>query len=409
MKKLRIGIVGVGRRGKGMAKSIVKHLPQAEITTICDNYPPFLERAEAELKELGCSPAFFEDYHDLLDPQRIDAVLIISSWETHVPIAIEALKRGIPCGMEVCGAYDIQQCWDLVHTWECTGTPFMFLENCCYGQVELALLRAVREGVFGEVVHCDGCYAHDLREEVIGGKLGHHYRYDNYLRRNCENYPTHEIGPIAKLLNINRGNRFITLNSVASKSAGLHAYIRQHHPDHSELMNARFNQGDIVTTILKCANGETVTMTLDTTLPRYYSRGLAVHGTRALYDEKNHSFVLDGQYSEKELWTWRPNWNNAESFVETYQHPIWQDYLNRGIVGGHGGMDTLVYGAFFDCILEGHDIPIDVYDAATWMAITALSEQSIAMNGAPVSFPDFTCGSWKEAAPARNPGPFHLD
>lgn len=407
MKKLKIGVVGLGNRGGGMCKFLVKYMENIELTAICDNYEPFIDKTLAKLAEFNCRPKTFLDYKELLNPELIDAVLVISSWETHVPIALEAMERGIPCGMEVCGAYDLQQCWDLVHTWERTKTPFMFLENCCYGRYETMVLNMVRQGIFGEIVHCDGCYGHDLREEVVGGKLGHHYRYSNYLHRNCENYPTHEIGPIAKILNINRGNRFVTLNSVASKAVGMHSYIMEHHPDHEELVNARFQQGDVVTTIIKCAGGETITMKLDTTLPRYYSRGFAVHGTKALYDETNNSIVIDGEYEES--FEWKPHWDNAEALKEKYDHPIWKRFLKEGVKGGHGGMDGLVYGAFFDCVINGYDMPINVYDGVAWMAITALSEQSIALGGAPVSFPDFTCGRWKEAEPAKNPGPYHLD
>lgn len=407
MNKLRVGIVGLGSRGKSISKLLVNHMGQAELTAICDNYEPFVERAVQTLAEFGSHPKTFLSYEEMLDSGLIDAVLIISSWETHIPFAIAAMEKGIPCGLEVCGVYDIQQCWDLVNTWEKTKTPFMFLENCCYGRKETMVLNMVRQGIFGEVVHCDGCYGHDIRDEVVSGKLGHHYRYSNYLYRNCENYPTHEIGPIAKVLNINRGNRFVTLNSVASKAVGMHDYIQKNHSDHEELMNARFAQGDVVTTILKCAGGETVTIKLDTTLPRYYSRGFAVHGTNALYDEINNSLAIEGQYEHS--FKWKDHWDNAEQYAEQYDHPIWKRFLEKGVTGGHGGMDGLVYGAFIDAVLNGYDMPIDVYDAATWMAITALSAESIALSGAPVPFPDFTRGEWKEPRKVKNPGPYHLD
>ncbi len=407
MKKLKIGVVGLGNRGLGISKFLVKHMDQVEIVSICDCYEPFLKRASDELATLSSFPQAFLDYHDFLDPAAMDAVLVITSWETHIPIAITALERGIPCGMEVCGAYEIMQCWELLQCWERTRTPFMFLENCCYGRYETMVMNMVRQGLFGEVVHCDGEYGHDLREEVIQGKLGHHYRYSNYLHRNCENYPTHEIGPIAKILQINRGNRFVSLNAVASRAAGLHAYIERQHPEHKELMRARFAQGDVVTTLLKCAGGETVTIKLDTTLPRYYSRGFSVHGTKAFYNEANNSLVIDGIYEES--FQWSPHWNNAETYREQYDHPIWKRFLRDGVKGGHGGMDGLVYSAFFNSVKYGYDMPIDIYDAVTWMAITALSEQSIALGGAPVAFPDFTRGKWKEPVPAKNPGPYHLD
>lgn len=405
MEKLKIGIVGLGRRGRGIYE-LVLSIPEAEVVALCDNYEPNLQSALDFGKEKGNEPKAFSDYKEFLDPKLLDAVLVITSWETHCEISIEAMKRGIPCGMEVCGAYDIRDCWDLVDTWEETKTPFMFLENCCYGRYELMTLDMVRKGLFGEVVHCDGAYGHDIRDEIVDGKLGKHYRYDNYIHRNCENYPTHEIGPIAKILNINHGNRFMKLNSIASKAVGMHDYIVRNHADHEELMNAKFNQGDIISTMITCSNGETVLIKLDTTLPRFYSRDFTVHGTRGLYSELNNALILDGEYKEE----WNHNyWNNAEAALEKYDHPIWKQFIADGVRGGHGGMDGLVYTAFIASVLNGWDMPINVYDAATWMSITDLSEQSIANGGASVAFPDFTRGKWKLPDTPKNPGPYHIN
>lgn len=407
MKRLKLGIIGLGGRGYGLCR-LAREIPQMEITAVCDYYQPFVDRALEELDSQNCKPKVFSDYKDLLNSGCIDAVLIITSWEAHVTMAIEAMELGIPCGLEVCGAFDIQQCWDLVRAWERTKTPFMFLENCCYGRDELLLLNMVNQGVFGEISHCDGCYAHDLRREVCKGKLGHHYRYKNYLFRNCENYPTHEIGPLAKILKINHGNRFVSLNSVSSKSVGMHEYIKKHHSDDQELMDAKFSQGDVITTIIRCAGGETITIKLDTTLPRFSTRGLEIHGTKAYYDQGCKSFYIDPDEYTGEILDWSPNWNNIEEFYQKYDHPIWKTAEENGITVGHGGMDGILFNAFINCVLNGYDMPIDVYDAATWMAITALSEQSIALNGAPVIFPDFTRGEWKDRTQPKNPGPYHL-
>lgn len=405
--KVNIGVVGAGARGYGILKLLADSFHDVEIVSVCDNYDPFLSRAEETLAGRGVHPRFYTDYAEMLDVESLDAVLIISSWDTHIPFAIEALRRGLPCGMEVCGAYDVEQCRDLVKTWERTKTPFMFLENCCYGRTELMVLNMVRQGVLGEIVHCDGAYAHDLRDEIIGGKSGHHYRYREYLHRNCDNYPTHDIGPIAKVLGINRGNRFVKLCSFSSKAAGMRRYIREHHPDDAELMQADFRQGDVVTTVIECAGGETVTLALDTTLPRYYSRNFCIHGTKGLYDERNDSFAIDGEFEHS--FEWKSHWGNAEHYREKYEHPIWRRFLKSGVLGGHGGMDGLVYGAFIDAVKNGWDMPIDVYDAASWMSVTALSEQSIALGGAPVAFPDYTGGAWQSPRTPENPGPYSLD
>ena len=317
-------------------------------------------------------------------------------------MAIDALRAGKPVGIEVCGATSLQQCFDLVRAQEETGTPFMFLENCCYGRTELAVLNMVRQGLFGEIVHCAGGYMHDLREEVAYGQENHHYRLRHYLDRNCENYPTHELGPIAKLLNINDGNRFLSLTATASRAAGMREYLKTHTARGADA-DTVFRQGDIVTTCIRCANGESIVLTLDTTLPRYYCRDFTVRGTKGFYEERTDSVFLDGDPDLR----WKEHWNNFEAYRAKYEHPIWQRFLSDGVVGGHGGMDGLVYRAFFECLQKGLDMPIDVYDAASWMSITPLSEASIQLGGAPQIIPDFTNGRWLARA-ERSSGDYTL-
>ena len=225
-----------------------------------------------------------------------------------------------------------------------------------------------------------------------------HYRFRNYLNRNCENYPTHEMGPIANVLNLNRGNRMLSLVSVSSKAAGLHEYLlREKGPDY-DATNMHFAQGDVVTTMIKCAHGETICLTLDTTLPRAYSRGFHVQGTKGMYMEDNKSIFLDQQDNEYDF-KWNEKWNNVEQYREQYDHPVWKEYLEQGVRGGHDGMDWLVFSSFFRAAKAGVPAPIDVYDMASWMCISSLSEQSIAMGGAPVAIPDFTNGMWMERQP----------
>ncbi len=391
MDKVRIGFVGLGPRGRGLLNDIVLQNPKAQVTAVCDVYSDRTEEGAKLVEEKsGVKPFASGDYRDIVTRDDVDAVVIASAWESHIPIAIAALEAGKKVGMEVGGAYTVEQCFELVKCVERTGVPLMLLENCCYGRRELMVRNMVELGVLGEVVHCAGGYMHDLREEVAFGKERRHYRLRNYINRNCENYPTHELGPIAKVLGINRGNRMVSLVSMASKARGLHEYIMQKKSDDEELVGTHFNQGDIVSTIIKCAGGETITLSLDTTLPRYYSRGFTVRGTKGMYEEATDSVFLDGG----EHSGWRKNWGNAEKYSEKYEHPIWKAYKESGVQGSHDGMDWLEFDRFFDAILEDKPFEIDVYDAAAWMCITALSEQSIALGGAPVAIPDFTNGMW---------------
>lgn len=393
-KTIKVGWIGLGMRGTWLLQLIIRNMKDVEITAVCDLYEDRAEHA-AELVEqkFGKRPIVTTKYEEVLAIADINAIINTTSWESHMNISIASMEANKYVACEVGGAYSVQECWQLVEAYERTKVPCMIMENCCYGREELMVLNMVKQGVFGEIVHCAGGYNHDLRNEIAFGKENRHYRLNEYIHRNCENYPTHELGPIAKILDINRGNRMVSLVSLASKASGMKEYIKKEKSDDLELTNTVFKQGDIVTTIIKCARGETITITLDTTLPRYYSRGFTVRGTRGMYMEENKSIFLDDMHAENHF-DWPKHWGNADSFREQYEHPIWKKYMAEGVKEGHGGMDWLVFADFFDSVRNGTQTPLDVYDMAAWMCITALTEESIALGGQPVAIPDFTNGRW---------------
>lgn len=400
MEKIRMGVVGYGQRGSHVTVNSLHQIPEIEITAICDLYQDRVDKGVKENEEkFGTKVLGTRDYHDVIKSDNVDAVYVACSWEYHIEVAIEAMKNGKIVALEVGGAYSIDELHRLVRTYEETKTPIMFMENCCFDKFELLVTSAVRKGKLGKVVHCHGSYAHDLRYEISAGNVIRHYRLRNYTNRNSENYPTHELGPIAKLLNINRGNRMLSLVSVASMSQGLEQYVKDH-PELVEkdptLEGRRFKQGDIVNTIITCVGGETILLRLDTTLPRpYYSREFGIRGTKGFALKDTNSIYLDG---EKEYWDTptgvKESINTADKYDEECLPKLWKDITAEELESGHGGIDVLEFKVFTDCVLNNKEMPIDVYDAAAWMAITALSEQSIAAGGAPQMIPDFTDGKW---------------
>lgn len=410
-KTVRVAMIGMGERGKQLMDPLLK-MKDVQVVAVCDAYEDrTAAAAETVKKEYGSAPFMSQDYKEVLSHGDVDVAVISTSWQYHIAIAIEAMKQGVFAAMEVGGTYDLQECYDLVQAYEQTKTPFFFLENCCYGHRELMCLNMARAGAFGEIVHCDGAYKHDLRKEVSYGKENRHYRLAHYIHHNCENYPTHDLGPIAKILGINRGNRMLHLVSVASKARGLAQYIRDHKPDDAELLNTEFRQGDIVTTVITCENGETITLTLDTTLPRIYSRNFTVHGTKGMYQEDGDYVFLekDLKVDIAEIDTDPQKiWKNADEYAKVYDNDLWKHKSAGMIASGHGGMDYLVLRAMLSAA-RGESYPaIDVYDAASWMCITALSEQSIASGNMPVKIPDFTNGKYKNRT-EKSTGKYALD
>lgn len=396
-RAVKLAIIGLGNRGHGMLSAPIIPMAKAgdvEIVAVCDLLADRVEDVKRIITDNGLPTPYGTTVPaELLAIEEIEAVYIAVSWEAHVEVAVAAMEAGKFVGLEAGGAYDLEDCYRLVRTHERTGSELMLMENCCYGKREMMMINMVRQGVFGDVVHCNGAYCHDLRTEIIAGKEIKHYRLRNYIHRNGENYPTHEIGPIAKLLDINNGNRFVSLTSVSSCAKSMHQYVVDTKgPDHP-LAKVDFKQGDVTTTLLTCAGGQTVCITLDTTRPRAYSRRFEVLGTKATYLEDNDSLFIDGneEHRKHEWAIWDKMWGNAKEYEDEYLHPLWKDSVGSDM---HGGIDHLVFAAFVEAVREGLHPPIDVYDAATYMAITVLSEQSVAHGGMAIPFPDFTAGKW---------------
>ena len=411
---IKIGIIGTGFRGQNHIELLCDR-PDVEITAFADPDAKMLASAQNILIKANRKKAIEysagpTDYINLLIKEKLDAVIIASPWEYHIPQAIEAIKNGVIPGVEVCGAMRLQDCWDIVNISEQKNIPVMILENVCYRRDILAIHNMVRNGLFGELLHTQGGYEHDLRGVKFndgitaynsGVEFGEKafseakWRTNHSLYRNGELYPTHGLGPIAKMLNINSGNLLTKLSAVSTKSRGLHNYIVNHPKGGQNHPNAKltFKLGDIVTTQIQTINGETIVLTHDTNNPRPYNLGFRVQGTKGIWQDTYAGGLKDGMIYIDGV-TPTHKWENSESLLKKYDHPLWQKYEKNADGAGHGGMDFFVIHTFIESIKNNQPFPLDVYDLATWYAITPLSEKSIAEGGTLQEIPDFTRGKW---------------
>lgn len=413
VSKVRLGFIGVGARGLGTLELAMMR-QDTEVAAICDIDHVTLGRALDMITKAGRKkPAVYSDgeydFKRLLLDKNVDAVMICTPWEWHTPMSVAAMKSGKAVACEVAGAMSLDECWQLVRTQEETGAPFMIMENVCYRRDVMAVLNMVRQGLFGELIHLEGGYQHDLREVKFNDGVNYYgggvefgdkgysearWRTTHSVYRNGDLYPTHGIGPVATMTGINRGNRFEYLTSMASKARGLHDYVVNHPKGGKDHPNARvnFRLGDVVTTNIMTSNGETITLTHDTNLPRPYSLGFRVQGTRGLWMDVNKSIYIEGRSPAH-------RWEQADAYLKEFDHPLWKKYENDASGAGHGGMDWFVMNAFIEAYKRNEPMPLDVYDHAAWSAITCLSEQSIAQGGEPQAFPDFTDGKWMARKP----------
>lgn len=411
--KVRIGIIGVGLRGQEHLELLLKR-KDVDVVAFCDVDDRMIVSAKELINASGKKmPQLYTGdiyaWKIMLEKEKLDAVLIATPWEWHKPMIIGAIESGIKyVATEVILGISLQDHWDVVKTAEKYNAHVMMLENVCYRRDVMAVLNMVRQGLFGELIHLQGGYQHDLREVKFNDGI-HAYGYgvefgekafsearwrtEHSVHRNGDLYPTHGIGPIAHYLNINRGNRFVSLSSFSSKSRGLHNYIVKNGGENHPNAKVKFNLGDVVTTHIKCANGETVLLQHDTNLPRPYSLGFRVQGTQGLWMDVNKGIYIEGKSQKPHQWDAQKEW------LDKYDHPLWARWINETEGAGHGGMDFFVVHAFIESVKRKTHTPMDVYDAAAWSAISPLSEQSIELGNQTVEFPDFTGGQWMYKKP----------
>ena len=401
-EKIRVGFVGLGQRSAsygmtdgsiGLIGNILNNC-DAIITALSDIKIERIDFAVKRVMDKGFNKPFTSiDYNDLLDKSIVDVIIVSTNWAMHVEVAIKCMEKGIPVAIEVGGTHNLDDLWKLVDVYEKTNTPFMFLENCCYNIDEILVTSLVRNNKLGEISYVEGGYCHDLRSEIIDVAMERgHYRFEEYKNYNCENYPTHELGPIVKLLGITRGNKFTKLVSMSSKSIGLKEYLKNS-LKYSYLDKINFKQGDVVNTLIECENGIVVRLKLDTTLPRLYDRGLTVGGTKGFYSQTTKSVIIDGEYNH-ETTSYKDAFFNQDKYYD-YLSSDWKNITEEEKRAGHGGMDYIMLKHFINAVKNNKDMPIDVYEAAAMMSITALSEESIKKGSIPVDVPDFTRGKYK--------------
>jgi predicted dehydrogenase len=405
--KVRLGFIGVGLRGQNHLELALMR-QDTEVVAICDIQQRMIDMALPMFaKNNKPKPMIINDgpygYKKLLENKDIDAVVIATPWEWHTVMCMDSMKEKKYVGCEVITGMTVEECWQLVHTSEETGMPLMMLENVCYRRDVMAVMNMVRQGLFGELVHLQGGYQHDLREVKFNngvdpygkgvefGEKGFseaQWRTGHSVSRNGDLYPTHGIGPLAMMANINRGNRFTQLVSYSTKAKGLHNYIVKNGGENHPNAKVNFKLGDVVSTLIRTTNDETILLQHDTNLPRPYSLGFRVQGTNGIWMDLNESLYIEGKSKQPH------HWEPAKAWLEQYDHPLWKKYGNDAAGAGHGGMDWFVLNAFIEAVKRKTNTPQDVYDAVTWSAIVPLSESSIQLGGETVEFPDFTNGKW---------------
>jgi len=392
IETVRIGFVGVGGQGTAHVENLLR-IEGCVIKAVDDIVPEKVTRIQDLVEHAGFPrPTGYSrgptDFVRMCEQEELDLVFHATPWEWHVPICLAAMRNGKHTATEVPAAYTVDDCWALVEHAEKYGKHCVMMENCNYGRMEMMVFNMVRQGVFGEILHAEGGYMHDLRSIKFSSEGEGLWRRAHAMKRNGNLYPTHGLGPVANCMDINRGDRFASLVSMSTPSRGLQLYAREHFAEGSPQRQEQYVLGDVNVSLIKTANGRTICVSHDTNLPRPYSRVHVVQGTRGLFQGYPDRVYIEGRSKSDE-------WDPAESYRAEFDHPLWKQIEEKSRGAGHGGMDYLEDYRLIKCLREGVPTDMNVYDAVALSVVTPLSEWSVANGGRPAQFPDFTRGRWK--------------
>ena len=410
MDRVRVGLIGLGQRGVGFVRHF-SHIEGAEVVALSDIDSVVLDRATSLLSEYGKPPATVFTgsnyaYRDMLARDDIDIVLIATPWRWHSEMAIDTMNSGKHAFVEVPAVTTVEEAWQIVNTAEATQKNCMMLENVCYGRDELMVLNLVRNNVFGELLHGEAAYIHELRWQMkeIERSTGS-WRTGWHTKRHGNLYPTHGLGPVAQYMNINRGDRFDYMNSISSSAVGRAEYAKENFPPDHARNEATYINGDMSTTVIKTKKGRTIVLQHDTTTPRPYTRHNLIQGTNGVFAGFPNRIALEeGGFGEPdENGETFHHWEyDMEPWYARYEHPLYSRMGERSTEqGGHGGMDYLMCWRIIDCLRNGEPLDQDVYDAAAWSVIAPLSAESVVDRGNSRDIPDFTRGEWRSAIPLQ--------
>jgi hypothetical protein len=257
----------------------------------------------------------------------------------------------------------------------------------------MLILNMVKKGLFGELVHAECGYLHDLRAVKHDMKGEGVWRRDYSRTNNGDLYPTHGLGPVMQCMDINRGNYFDTIASFGSKSRGLHEYALSTFGENSPQAKEKYLLSDVVITVIRTMTGETIVITHDTSLPRPYSRNILVQGTKGIVRKfPDPKIYIEGISKTHD------KWESLDGYMESYKHPVWIELEKASEGAGHGGMDFIEDYRLINALQQGTEPDMNVYDAAVMSAVRMLSEESIRKKNKSLKFPDFTGGNWKKSS-----------
>jgi hypothetical protein len=405
---VRIGIIGLGNRGSGTVVRLAS-IEGVEIRALCDLEPDRVSRAIESIRQLGHKPDAYsgneDEWKKVCERADIDLIAVVTPWSLHTPMCVYAMEHDKHVFTELPASMTIDGCWQLVETSERTRKHCVQGSMSCHGfgikdwSIPTIVLNMLRQGYFGDIIHAEGAYIHDIAANIFSDKYHRRWRLKENTDRHGNLYPQHGLVPIIQMMDINYGDSMEYLASVSSDDFTMARMVeRLAAGDEAwQPYTGRDYRGNINTSIIRTRRGRTIMVQHDTSTPRPGVRFHLISCTKGIYEESHPpaSRIATGHEG------WMPK-EELESLTEKYIPEMmkrYNEFMSQATSvetqrGGYYRVMPLDW-RIVDCLRNGLPMDMDVYEAAASSSLIPLSEWSVANGSAPVRVPDFTCGAWE--------------
>jgi len=408
-KTIRLGFIGLGGRGQYHLSSALG-IKGVEVPALCEIRDDRINQARKWVEDSGRpTPKLYNqgttDFKRLCEEEDLDAVIISTPWEWHAPMCLAAMRNEKHAVCEVPIVLTLDEAWEILETWEKTGKwATIALEQALTESSDgLSLLNMIHKGMLGDIIHAEGGYVHDLRLVKFDPEE-EPWRLQHSIDRNGNLYPDHPMSKIIPALDINHGDRIDYIVSMSSKAVMLNKYAAEYPGADSQYTKVKMKQGDYNASLIRTVNGKMITLNFDTNTP-HPREAFRIQGTKGVYFEMagDRNIYMEGVSPVEH------EWESADKYLEKYEHPMIKNYNPPARIwgetrghGGHSDKTPITWHRLIAALREDRMPDWDVYDSLTSSVISPVTEESVANNGQPVKFPDFTKGKWKDRSKLFN-------
>ncbi|MEX0681204.1 MAG: Gfo/Idh/MocA family oxidoreductase [Balneolales bacterium] len=402
LEVVRVGVIGIGDRGSGSVSQYAS-IEGVEIKALSDLEADRVQNSADRIQSLGHTPDLYSGHEDewkkVCERSDIDLIVIATPWHLHTPMAVFAMEHDKHVSVQLPAATTIDECWQLVETSERTRKHCVQISASCHRDVMAANFNMVKQGFFGDIIHGEGNYIHELINDTYffhsRDKFHNQWRIKENIGKHGNLYAGHGFTPLVQMMDINCGDKLEYLSSVSSNDFNFAEAVKKYaeQDDIWEQFIGKEFRGNMNITIIRTAKGRTIELQHDISSPRPRPGGL-LSGSKAIYQGRPDRWAISDR-----------RWLNEEEgneLVEEYTPEMVKrfDEITRQATSDHArsgyyDLASALDWRVIDSLRNGVPMDLSVYEAAVTSCIMPLSIWSVANRTNSVTVPDFTRGAWE--------------